>query len=85
MNSGALLDAALSGKHVIKLKKPFFIDLDPLFANKDLRMEVNSDLELRTAISKFRDNPELSTRNFQELKSKYFSHVTSKSMEVFLP
>jgi hypothetical protein len=85
MNSGALLDAALSGKYVIKFKKPFFIDLDPLFANKDLRMEVNSDLELKAAINKIRDNPELSTRDFKELKSKYFNHVTSKSMEVFLP
>jgi hypothetical protein len=85
MNSGSLLDAALLGKLVIKINRKFRVDLDPLFANKELRFEISSDDELIHIINNFvlfgyRDKLAPS-----DLKLLYFNYTSSTSLEVFLP
>jgi hypothetical protein len=85
MNSGALLDAALIGNYVIKLSRPFYIDLDPLFRNTDLRVEVDTPAELLDAINKFPLQSKESRLELDLIKKEYFNPITKVFMEIFLP
>jgi hypothetical protein len=83
MNSGSLLDAALLGKFVIKLNRPFFIDLDPLFRNRELRLEVNSKAELKEVIDRIPDELEIKKMYLDCIKKEYFNPFTENLLETF--
>ena len=83
MNSGSLLDAALLGKFVIKFNRPFFIDLDPLFRNRELRLEVNSKAELKEVIDRIPDELENKKIYLDCIKKEYFNPFTENLLETF--
>ena len=85
MNSGSLLDAALSGKYVINIKRKFRINLDPLFANKELRSDISSDEELINRMNYYASSENLGELAARDLKFLYFNNTDSISLKVFLP